>query len=401
MKTLRPHQAKAVNELKNGSVLVGTTGSGKTLVALTYYYEKILGGSYDSPKITNPVDLIVITTAKKRDTLDFQKEASQFLITEGYNELYGIRFSVDSWNNIKKYREVKNSFFIFDEQRVVSSGVWTRSFVKIARQNKWILLSATPADTWLDLVGVFVANGFYKNTTMFKAEHVIYSPHTTYPKVIGYRDEQKLSYLRDKIFVVMDFSNPITKKVLDVVVDYNKEAHDKLFNTLWSPITDTPIRNRSEFEYCERWVLGRDSGRLVKLKEILKKHKRVIVFYNFNFELNDIKDYFKDLVDVSEYNGNRHDTIPESDSWLYLVQYISGSEAWECFTTNAIVFYSLNYSYRIMKQAMGRINRLTTTFKVLYYYRFYTDSDLDKSILSHLNKKKKFNYSHFRNILEI
>jgi len=367
------HQRKALDELRNGSVLVGNTGSGKSLTALSYYIERV---GTDRP-------LYVITTAKKRDDKDWNKEADTLC---GVNEL-----TVDSWNNIKKYLDKKNAFFIFDEQRVVGSGAWAKSFIKIAKANQWILLSATPADTWMDLIPVFVANGYYKNRTAFIREHVIYAPYVTFPKIVGYRNVPKLKQYKDLIFVLMLIERHTKSHVKRIKVHYNKELVKKTLKTQWNPFTDKPIENfPQEVSVC-RQIINSHVSRILKLVEIQKEVKQLIIFYNFNFELEIMRQWFQPITVIKEYNGYRHDSLPTGEHWVYLVQYTSGSEAWECFTTNHTAFYSLHYSHRRIKQARGRTNRHNTHYTDLYYYELVSDSFLDRAITKAFAQKKDFN----------
>jgi len=368
------HQREAICELKNGSVLVGQTGSGKSLTALSYYREVL--------EKDGPMPLYIITTAKKRDEKDWEKEAKKLGI---------IDLKVDSWNNIKKYTGEYNGYFIFDEQRIVGRGIWVKSFLKIAKKNKWILLSATPADTWMDLIPVFVANGFYKNRTQFIREHVIYAPYVKYPKIIGYRDESRLKSFRDQIFVVMDFERKTQSHIYQIKVVYNRTLVKEILKTQWNPFTNLPIENFPQEVSVIRRIINSDRSRIIKLLEIQKKVKRLIIFYNFDFELEIMRAGFKDITLIGEYNGHKHDPLPEGAAWVYLVQYYSGSEAWECFTTNHTAFYSLHYSYRKIKQARGRTNRNNTHFTDLYYYELVSDSYLDKAILKAHSQKKDFN----------
>jgi hypothetical protein len=356
--------------LKNGSILVGGTGSGKSLTALSYY------------KATNPGYLYIVTTAKKRDEKDWEREAAKLGITD---------LVVDSWNNIKKYVDVSNSFFIFDEQRVVGYGVWTKSFIRITRSNKWILLSATPADTWMDLLPVFIANGFYKNKTHFIREHVDYAPYIKYPKITGYRNVPKLERNKSRIFVNMPFERHTTQHIETVKVKYEADLVKQVVKTQWSPFTEAPIDSMAAEVSVVRQIVNRHPSRIFELMKIQERVKRLIIFYNFNFELDILKLWFESLTVVAEHNGHQHQPVPTTDEWVYLVQYASGSEAWECFTTNHMAFYSMSYSYRTTLQAMGRIDRHNTHYKDLYYYRLMSASFLDFRIFEAFKQKKNFN----------
>lgn len=367
---LWPHQRDALSRLHNGSILVGGTGSGKSLTALSYVISK--------PSIF----LYVITTAKKRDEGDWEREAAKL----GVSDLV-----VDSWNNIKKYVGISDAFFIFDEQRVVGYGVWTKSFIKITRKNKWILLSATPADTWMDLVPVFIANGFYKNKTHFVREHVNYAPYLTFPKIVGYRNELKLENHKEQIFVSMPFKRHTVPHTYEIKVGYEAIFVKEVVKTQWNPFTNLPINSMAEEVSVIRQIINRHPTRALALMKIYEIAKRLIIFYNFNFELEILKTWFEPLTVVAEQNGFRHQPVPTDDNWVYLVQYKSGSEAWECFTTNHMAFYSLTYSYRTMTQAMGRIDRHNTHYKDLYYYKLLSKSYLDVSVMRAFNAKKDFN----------
>jgi superfamily II DNA or RNA helicase len=393
MKKLYPHQVSALEKMTDGCILVGGTGSGKTLVGLAYYYSKVLGGSITGPPIipTKKVDLYVITTARKRDELDWVGEATSFGLspTPGVGIPAG-NFVIDSWNNIKNYTKIKDSFFIFDEQRSSGRGVWARSLIRIARRNRWIMLSATPADKWTDLIPIFIANGFYKSRYEFAAQHIVYSPYTKFPKILRYINEEKLEKYREQIYVPMPFRKHTSSNIIDISVKHDQELITSVNKTEWNPYTDAPINNLAEHNFVVRRIVNQDQSRILALRNIFNEHKKLIVFYNYNFELELIKRYFPEEA-IFEYNSKKHDPVPDGDSWLYLVQYMSGNEAWECFTTNHMVFYSLNYSYRITIQAMGRINRLNTPYVDLYYYRLLSNSSVDTAILKAFAMKKDFN----------
>lgn len=462
---LKPHQAQAVKDLHNGAILWGGVGSGKTITSLAYYLE-----NYDD------LDIYVITTAKKRDSLDWETDAAKFGIGKETDATVAGVLTVDSWNNISKYEGVKGAFFIFDEQRLVGSGSWTRAFLKIARQNQWILLSATPGDTWLDYIPVFVANGFYKNRTEFLREHVVYNRFSKFPKVDRYIEQGKLINNKAKILVHMPYERHTTRVTENILVDHDANLLEKVLSKRWHVYEERPLRDVAELFLVMRKVVNSSSTRSEAIRSLMSKHPRLIVFYNFDFELEVLRSLARSIekekksettqeheswltstparipssesdcetdkkristastagspcppaphsamsststttsttstprkdgpttttsssrFSVAEWNGHKHQPIPKTDSWLYLVQYQAGSEGWNCVETDAMVFYSLTYSYKNWHQAHGRIDRMNTPFSTLYYYVLMSNSVIDRAIWSALSKKKSFNESRF------
>ena len=397
--SLYDYQLDAIEKMRNGCILCGGVGSGKSRTSLAYYYKE-QGGDLDSKdyvKMKNPKDLYIITTARKRDTLEWESEFGPFLITTHPEaSMYNHKVVVDSWNNIQKYVDVKDAFFIFDEQRVVGYGAWSKTFIKITKSNDWILLSATPGDTWQDYIPVFIANGFFKNKSEFEAEHVIWSRFAKYPKIDRYINTGRLIRLRDRILVNMDFDRKTISHHEDVFVKYNIAAYKDAGKLRWDPFRNEPITNASGLCYVWRKIVNSDEARQVALLEIFEKHPRIIVFYNFDYELDILKGlYYGDSVELAEWNGHKHQPIPESDRWVYLVQYTAGAEGWNCIKTDTIVFFSQNYSYKIMQQSAGRIDRLNTPYMDLYYYHLKSRSGIDLAISRALKEKKNFNEGRY------
>ena len=386
MPTLMEHQAEVLPKIKNGTILHGGTGSGKGMTAIAYY-------------IANEAarDIYVITTAKKRDSLDWEEEAIQFGIsTNPELSKYGT-LTVDSWQNIEKYKDVEKAFFIFDEQKAIGAGKWAKMFIKIARKNRWIMLSATPGDTWMDYIPVFVANGFYKNRTHFLDLHAIYAPgRTPWPILKGWANEYKLYLLRNEVLVEMPFIRKTVRHINWVDVSFDLQKAQDVCKKRWNPFTDEPCRDMNEVWRVIRRIVNTDLSRLNMLHRLMQAHNRLIVFYNFDYELELLRDVGCEMdVEMAEYNGHRHDPVPTSENWLYLVNYVAGAEAWNCTQTNAEVYYSLTYSYRNHDQAMGRIDRLDTKFSDLYYYLFMSNSVVDLAIKRALDRKESFNERKF------
>lgn len=381
---LRPHQQDAVSRLRNGNILAGGTGSGKTHTSLAYYV-----------KAESPRDIVVITTAKKRDSLDWEEIAVKFGIGKAKDAtLHGV-MTVDSWNNLPKYREVTDAFFIFDEQRLVGSGTWTKSFIAIAKRNHWILLSATPGDTWMDYVPVFVANGFYQNRTQFKQEHVVYNTFSKFPKVDHYVAVGKLVRLRNSVLIEMPYEKHTVRHLMTVEVSYDEKMFHKAYVGRWHVFEGRPLRDVGELYLVMRKIANTHPSRLRAIRRLMKDHPKLIIFYNFDYELDILRELMWDAEDiaVAEWNGHKHDPIPIGDKWVYLVQYMAGSEGWNCVTTDSIVFYSLSYSYKMFAQAQGRIDRLNTPYTDLYYFVLKSRSLIDRAIWSALTHKKNFNES--------
>lgn len=522
-------QVNAVRELRNGKILCGEPGSGKSRAALAYFFKENGGylnalddgngvadcgngvsinrpewviGDDDGLMKWNPMDLYIITTAKKRDDMEWEAEMLPFLMSKGNFRLteddevrmkgnfrleestgggfshgdelskgdfryisqenspdsssnddilgvsqgssgescsvvdfsgvesekiskngekidlmacflgnfarYSHKVVVDSWNNIKKYVPVRGAFFIFDEQRVVGYGAWSRAFIKITRANKWILLSATPGDTWSDYIAVFIANGFYRSKKEFLDEHAIWSRWAKYPKIEKYMGIGRLLAQRNDILIKMPVKRETTRDRIYLECGYDKAVYRRIFKDRWDPFNDIPIEQPSQMCYLLRRAVNSDQSRIETVTELIRRHKKLIIFYNFDYELEILKRCCESIGKTYwQWNGKVHERIGGvkggldggsdgcSDGWVYLVQYTAGCEGWNCIETNVIVFYSLSYSYRQTVQAEGRIDRRNTSYRQLFYYFLVSYSSIDISIKKALNQKKNFNENDF------
>ena len=393
---LYPFQMAAVKKAFNGCIFIGSVGSGKSRTGLFYYFKE-QGGWIDERgyiPMKNPKDLYIITTAMKRDKLEWEGEINNYLLdTKPELNYYKNKVVIDSWNNIKKYADIKDAFFIFDEDRVTGNGAWVKAFLKIAKSNNWIILSATAGDKWEDYIPVFVANGFYKNKTQFRNEHLRYDPRCrNFPKVIGYYNTGRLLRLRERILIDMTFDRHTKPHHEDVFCDYDIPKYKYVFKNRWDPYRNEPIQQASSLCYILRRIVNSDESRQVKLLELLEDHPKAIIFYNFDYERDVLLNLvYEDGTEIAEWSGHAHQPIPTGDRWIYLVQYTAGCEGWNTITTNTIIFYSQNYSYKVVTQAAGRIDRLNTKFVDLYYYHLRSRSGIDLAISKALKQKKKFN----------
>lgn len=395
-------QMAAVKKARNGCVLNGSVGSGKSRTGLFYYFKEqggwIEGSDYIPMK--NPKDLYIITTAKKRDSLEWNGELAWYrLSTDPETNYYKNKVVVESWNNIKKYVDVQGAFFLLDEDRVTGSGAWVKSFLKIAKNNDWIILSATPGDVWMDFWAVFVANGFYKNKTEFQREHCVYSRYTKYPQIERYLNTQRLERLRDRILIDMVVQRHTRPHHEDVYCNYDIPFYKDVFKKRWDPFKDEPIQQASSLCYILRRIVNTDESRQVKLLELLEDHPKAIIFYNFDYERDILMNLgYAEGTKIAEWSGHAHQPVPTGERWIYLTQYTAGCEGWNCITCDTIIFYSQNYSYKVMTQAAGRIDRLNTKFIDLYYYHLKSRSGIDLAISKALKEKKQFNENRWLNL---
>ena len=392
---LYDYQKKAISEMHNGCILCGGVGSGKSRTSLAYYHTVCKGEIEPFSLMKEPMDLYIITTAKKRDSLEWEDELIPFMMTTKAKGVYSHKIVIDSWNNIGKYKEVTDAFFIFDEQRVVGKGAWVKSFLRIARFNKWILLSATPGDSWQDYVPVFLANGFFKTRTEFEHKHCILSPYTPFKKIEDYRNTGYLNGLRRKLLVNMDFKRETVQHHENIYCEWDIDLYKTTMRNRQDPFKDyEPFQNASGLCQCLRKIVNSHDSRVEYVTEIVHKAQKAIIFYNYDYELDILRNAFPGVT-VAEWNGHKHEPVPDGDSWVYLVQYSAGNEGWNCITTDTIIFYSQNYSYKVMTQAAGRIDRLNTPYKDLWYYHLKSRSGIDLAIDKALHQKKKFNENSY------
>lgn len=391
-------QVDAIETLRPGSILCGGVGTGKSRTSLAFFFSKICDGKLEGGEIKAPIRhskrLVIITTARKRDTNEWGREMAIFGLSEGPEGM--CRVDVDSWNNIKKYADVRDAFFIFDEQRLVGSGAWVKAFYKIARANQWILLSATPGDTWLDYAPVFIANGFYRNITEFKHEHVVYKNFRNFPQIDRFVGVKRLEQLRDKILVDIPYERETERHHIYCVADYSRARYKRVWKERWNEFENCPIETASELCQLLRRIVSTDLSRRTELEAILAMHDRMIIFYNYNYELELLREILRDDGrETREWNGHRHDRLPEGEQWAYLVQYTAGAEGWNCTSTNVVVYWSMNYSYKIMEQSAGRIDRLNTEYRDLWYYYLTSKAPIDLRVKAAVAEKKTFSEAAF------
>lgn len=372
--TFKDYQKRAINQMHNGCILCGGVGAGKSLTSLGYIDKVYPSGT-----------VYIITPARKRNTGEWFDDIRK-------NDMDETRFVVDSWNNLSKYKDVKDAFFLFDEQKVSGKGTWAKSLIRIAKSNQWILLSATPGDTYDDYATVLIANGFVRNRTTWYDEYCVTKSQPFF-HIVDHKNKDVIDMMIRRIFIKMDYQSD--KKRIERVIPIQARSageEKEILMTHKAPGAQMPFTTFAAAIAYVRMNCYDKSKKTEALRKIIEKHKKIIVFYNFLSEKLEIERAAIDAnVTINFYNGQRHDPIPDTDEWVYGVQYNSGAEAWNCITTNAMVFYSPNYSYKTMEQAHGRIDRVNSPYECLYYYMLLNELNIDNKVMNALSSKKDFN----------
>ena len=214
---------------------------------------------------------------------------------------------------------------------------------------------------------------------------------------LGY-DVHRLESGRNLIIggVKIDYEKPTERHFEVMLASYDREAYRKLMRERWNVYEGKPVESVSELCYLLQRVVNSDPTRIESTIEVSEKNPKLVIFYSYDYELDILRNAaWPEGTVVKEWNGHKHEEIPDSERWVYLVNYKGGSEGWNCTETNTMLFYSQSYSYKATEQAMGRIDRRNTPYRDLYYYSFRSYAPIDIAISRALKRKKNFNESRF------
>ena len=181
-----------------------------------------------------------------------------------------------------------------------------------------------------------------------------------------------------------------------IYCDYDHDLYKWVVKNRMDPWTNEPLRDAGGVCRILRKVVSDNDWRSDETLRLLASHERVIVFYNYDYELERILAVAdRDGRPSAQWNGHRHDPVPRGERWIYICQYTSAAEGWNCTDTDTVLFWSLNYSWRVMEQCEGRIDRLNTPYSRLRYYFLESKSSIDEAIRRSLSLKKVFNERAF------
>lgn len=396
-KELYEFQKDAIKQLLRGKhFIISGVGSGKTAMALIWAEYK--------QKQTRKTKLLIVTTASKSKTGDFEREADEWApaLKKSLSS-----FSVLSWHKLKTWvdahaKSLGDYIVIFDEVQRGSAGVSSgmgKAFLKITGgNNTWAAFTGTPGDTWLKFYPYFTACGLVKGKTSFLANYANVQTYKGYPEIVSWRYEDKLKEMWAKISYAPD-----TQKVMS---ELPEQTH-KVFTFKRPPKYNKTIKTRysedGEFldtagAFCaelRRQCFTKDKQEWIK-DFVDGLESGCVFFYNFVKTGNMLEEIIQKALPkgarVWRIDGKHHDiptatTIGPKD--MVLCQWQSGSEALNLQFLHYWVAVELCYSYSTANQARGRIRRLGQKHPQWYGY-LLTEGTIEQDILQCLKNKGEF-----------
>lgn len=398
MAMLYGFQLDAVSELLEGRhFIVAGCGAGKTAMALVW--------ANSVSHQTGKNNVVIVTTASKSKTGDFEQEADVWCPSL-LNSLSS--FSVLSWHKLRAWVEahagmdLSSYIFIFDEVQRAKAGVSSgmgRAFLKITKAtDTWAAFTGTPGDTWLSFYPYFQACNLVKNKTSFLNHYANIQTYKGYPEITGWINEDRLK----DMWAAISFA-PDTEKVMSELPEQTHRVFTFKKPTSYNKIFKTRMNEEGEFldtagalcaelrrqcftkdkqEWIKDFVEGLESG--------------CVFFYNF------IKtgDMLEEIIGkalpkgarVWRIDGKHHDiptadTIGEHD--MVLCQWQSGSEALNLQFLHYWCSVEACYSYSTSIQARGRIRRLGQKMPQFYYY-LKTEYTIEDAVYEALKTKSDF-----------
>lgn len=397
MPELYDYQQECVKKLLGRKrFIISGVGSGKTAMSLVWAQEKI--------RKTNKDKLLIVTTASKSRTGDFEKEAD--IWTPGLKENLS-SFIVLSWHKLAawvydNYDYISEYVIIFDEVQRAKAGASSgmgKAFLRITKESKnWVAFTGTPGDTWLSFYPYMQACGLVKNKTSFLARYATVQTYKGYPEIVEWKEEEELRRMWAKISYAPD-----THKVMSELPEQTHRVFT--FSKPKSYVKTLETRCGGDGEFLDtagalcaelrRLCFTKDKQQWIK-DFVDGLESGCVFFYNFVKTGDMLEDIIKKVLPKSSkvwrIDGSHHDiptadTIGEKD--MVLCQWQSGSEALNLQFLHYWVAVELCYSYSTANQARGRIRRLGQKHPQWYGY-LLTEGTIEQDILKCLKGKGEF-----------
>lgn len=414
MLNLYEHQLRGLEETadKNRVAFYWDMGTGKTFV-----------GSEKLKQLGGRVNLVVCQKSKIDDwvqhfktyyldtVIDDLTDKNQLIHFQTYAAFRDnfMMLGVINYELLFRRPELKNVHFdtlMLDESSLIQNDTAKRTkFILSLKTDNVILLSGTPTggkyeNLWsqLHLLGWNIPKSTYNSTFVdYRMQDV--GGGMKIPIVTGYKNIGRLkrkmreygcNFLKtDDVFTLPP--QTFTDVKISATADYKKFCKNKVVElenkTL---IGDTTL---TELLYCRQLCGAYNPEKLAALSDLLQSsNDRFIVFYNFNDELDAIRELCKQLKrPVSEINGHTKTTtaFEKYDNAVLLGQYQSASMGLNLQAANKIIYFTPPLSSELYEQSKKRTHRIGQE-KPCFYYRLICKNSVEVDIYETLEKRQNY-----------
>ena len=406
---LYPFQQKALDDTadRNRVAYYLDMGLGKTFV-----------GAEKAKQLDAKYTLVVCQKAKIQDWIEhFEKVLNfkaydltdkehfrEWFLTWGFGVInYDLIFRRADFLNLKDFT------LILDESSLIQNekAKRTKFILKLKPQNV-ILLSGTPTagkyeNLWsqLNLSGWSITqkvyNQQYVNWTTIDVEGF---PLKIVDKETPYKNVERLKAKMRKhgaVFMKSDevFDLP-DQNIIEIKIGVTRE-YKRFQKNHYIKIGDEELIGDTTLSkrIYSRMLCGHyNAEKLNHFRALCEStNDRLVVFYNFNAELHELKRIAAELEKpISEVNGNLKDlTAHEQDeNSITFVQFKAGAMGLNLQLANKVIYFTLTDEAELFEQSKKRIHRIGQKRPCFYYFLICKNSIEETEILPMLGLRKQY-----------
>lgn len=411
--TLLPHQERSIAATKdfNRCAYYLDMGLGKTFV-----------GSEKLKELNANINLIICQKSKLQDWCEHFKTYypqyntiiySKSMESIPTNSVIIINYDL-VWRR-PELLELKDFTLMLDESSCIKNEKSNRTkFILKLKPSNVILLSGTPTGgKYEELYSQCKLLGWKINKKAFWDTYVVTRKMDingfSIPIVVGYKNVDRLkAKLREygavfmKTEEVLDLPEQLDNVIkVESTKEYKKFVKNRLIKIDGKELVgDTSL---TKLLYQRQLASQYNSNKTTMLRDLLEStNDRVIVFYNFNEELEKIEDMCIRMErPVSVVNGQRKDLkcYEKDQDSVTLIQYQAGAMGLNLQKANKIIYFSLPLSSELFEQSKKRIHRIGQKNSCFYYY-LITERSIEEKIYEVLGQRRDFTNKLFEELEE-
>lgn len=351
------------------------------------------------------LNIIDYTSCKKNSletTMDFVPDFTQIIIIN-----YELAF------RRKELLKLSDFTLMLDESSLIQNEQAKRSkFIMKLNYKNLILLSGTPTSgkyerLWsqLHMLGWTISKDLFWR--QYVDTEIIDNQGFPLKVVRGYKNVDRLKQkMRDygcrflKTDEVFDLPSQVFNKIkVNTTPEYRTFKKDRIVT-----LNDTKLVGDTTLTKMlyERMLCGSyNANKFVALKDLLESSDdRIIIFYNFNNELDSIKELCEELNrPVSEVNGQVKDLTNwnEQNNTVLLGQYQAASMGLNLQQANKIIYFTPPLSSELFEQSKKRTHRIGQK-ETCFYYELICRNSIEEKIYKTLEMRKDFTDSLFEEV---